>query len=419
MRRRNFLRGGMIAATTAAVHRSGLVSLASEAGEATQASPYEIQHLIPARHYDGKTCWCHPRAGIIPGAGKSGMPRIVMTMNTLDVSGSDVFKGLYSFHTDDKGQTWTVPEAPPGLAVRYRDLDNQKRPVAVSDFWPGWHVASQTLLATGHNVVYTPDWKVSHPRPRETTWATYDARTNRWSDWQTLAMPDPVKFHDAGAGCVQRYDEADGSILLPIYYRPPGQNSRVTVVRCRFDGAMLSYLEHGNELSREDKTRGLGEPSLIKFDKEYFLTIRNDERGYVSRSRDGLNFEPIQPWRFDDGQELGSYNTQQHWIANTRGLFLVYTRKGANNDHVFRHRAPLFMARVDPRRLCVLRETERVVVPERGARLGNFGVTHIDDNETWVTVAEWMQTWGPNYILPVDNPHGSDGSVWVARILWK
>ena len=69
MRRRNFLRGGMIAATTVAVHRSGLVSLASEAGEATQASPYEIQHLIPARHYDGKTCWCHPRAGIIPGAG--------------------------------------------------------------------------------------------------------------------------------------------------------------------------------------------------------------------------------------------------------------------------------------------------------------------------------------------------------------
>ena len=76
------------------------------------------------------------------------------------------------------------------------------------------------------------------------------------------------------------------------------------------------------------------------------------------------------------------------------------------------------MARVDPRRLRVLRETERILVPERGARLGNFGVTDVSASETWVTVAEWMQTWGPNYVMAVDNPYGSDGSVWIARIQW-
>ena len=61
------------------------------------------------------------------------------------------------------------------------------------------------------------------------------------------------------------------------------------------------------------------------------------------------------------------------------------------------------MAQVDPKRLRVVRKTEQILVPERGARLGNFGVTDVSPDETWVTVAEWMQTWGPNYILPVDN----------------
>ena len=39
-------------------------------------------------------------------------------------------------------------------------------------------------------------------------------------------------------------------------------------------------------------------------------------------------------WRFDDGSPLGSYNTQQHWVTVGGGLFLVYTRKGADNDHI-------------------------------------------------------------------------------------
>ncbi len=41
------------------------------------------------------------------------------------------------------------------------------------------------------------------------------------------------------------------------------------------------------------------------------------------------------------------------------GGFLVYTRRGADNDHVFRHRAPLFIAQVDPKRLDVIRASER------------------------------------------------------------
>jgi hypothetical protein len=380
---------------------------------------YRLTRDVPTRMYDGKRCWCHPRAGIVPGAGKQGSPRIVMTMNTLSVSGSDVFKAVYGLQTDDLGKTWTMPRALPNLAVRYETIDDEKRPVAVSDFWPGWHAKTKTLLGTGHTVVYTTDWKVKHPRPRHTSFSTYDPAKNRWTPWQKLTMPAGDTFHNSGAGCTQRFDLADGSILLPIYFSPPGKSSRVTIAQCSFDGKTLRFQQHGNELAVDDKTRGLHEPSLTRFGGEYFLTIRNDKRGFVTRSKDGLNFAPIQPWQFDDGKDLGNYNTQQHWVTHSDGLFLVYTRRGANNDHVFRHRAPLFIAQVDPKRLHVIRKTERILVPERGARLGNFGVTNVNENETWVTVSEWMQTWGPNYILPVDNKYGSDGSVYVARIHWS
>ena len=100
-------------------------------------------------------------------------------------------------------------------------------------------------------------------------------------------------------------------------------------------------------------------------------------------------------------------------------MFLVYTRRGLNNDHVFRHRAPLMIAQVDPKRMCVIRSTERVLIPQRGARLGNFAVSNVGPNETWVSVSEWMQTAGnkpTDYRIPMK--YGSDNSVYCARILW-
>jgi hypothetical protein len=147
--------------------------------------------------------------------------------------------------------------------------------------------------------------------------------------------------------------------------------------------------------------------------------LRNDKAGYVATSTDGLNFDTPRVWTWDDGTELGTYNTQQHWVTHRDGLFLVYTRKGASNDHVIRHRAPLFIAQVDPEKLAVRRSTERILVPDRGARLGNFGVTEVSPDETWVTVAEWMQTFSPQLIIPVDNARGADNSVYAARIQWQ
>lgn len=373
---------------------------------------YDLSLDSPARFFDGKNCMVHPRVGIVPGAGKNSLPRVVLTMNSLDLSGSDVFRGMYGMQTDDLGKTWTDAIEINDLAPHFEIIDGIKRPVAVSDFWPGWHKKSGVLLGTGHTVAYTPDWKVTSPRPRNTSYSCYDPQTSSWSPWQKLIIPDSEKFYNSGAGCTQRINSSDGTILLPVSFTPPGKNSAVTVLRCSFDGKTLRYIEHGNEVSVDDGTRGLGEPSLTFFKGEYFLTIRNDKLGFVAKSRDGLNFSPLKPWTFDDGSDLGNYNTQQHWVTHSDGLFLVYTRRGANNDHVFRHRAPLFMAQVDPVSPHVIRDSERILVPERGARLGNFGVTDISSHETWVTVSEWMQPRGVE-------KYGSDGTIFIAKIHWE
>lgn len=374
MKRRNWMKSVLVGGLGMASRRPFALFAASQPQQSHDVG-YDLELDVAAKLFDGKRSYVHARAGAIPGAGENGVPAVVMTMNTMHLAGSDVFKALYVTRTDDLSKHWTAPKPEETMQPRWETVDGERVPVAASDFVPQWHAASNTLLGTGHTVVYTPNWRIKHRRPRHTVYAVYNDQDRHWEPWRRLSMPDSEKFYNCGAGSTSRWDETDGTILLPVYFMPPGKNSRATVVRCRFDGRTLAYVEHGDEIAIDDKTRGMHEPSLARFQGQYFLTLRNDRRGYVTRGGNGLHFEKYRPWTFDDGEELGNYNTQQRWVVHTDGLFLVYTRRGANNDHVFRHRAPLFMAQVDPERLCVIRETERVLVPERGARLGNFGVT--------------------------------------------
>lgn len=376
-----------------------------------QDVPFRVQLSTVSQGYDGRTCWVHPRAGAVPG----NTPGVVLTMQKLLLTGSDVFYALNETRTDDLGQTWTTPvEQQDTLGRRPEPADTI---VAACDFWPKWHAATGKLLGIGHTVRYRDD-KVIARRPRETCYSVYDVQARRWSPWTTLAMPDEARFANAGAGSVQRVDLDNGDILLPIYFKGlEDKFSRVTVLRCAFDGTNLRFVAQGNEL-RMDADRGLGEPSLARFRGRYYLTLRQDKAAYVCGSDDGLQYSEPQAWTWDDGTELGCYNTQQHWVTHSDALYLVYTRRGANNDHVFRHRAPLFIAEVDVDKLCVKRNTERILVPERGARLGNFGVCDVSADETWVTVAEWMQTWPPEIILRPDNPYAADNTVYAARLRW-
>jgi len=377
----------------------------------------EIERQVISEGYDRKTCWVHPRAGAIPG----DPPIVVLTMHKLRITGDDVFYPINDMRTDDGGKTWTGPVPHADAFARRREEGGVE--VGVSDWWPAWHAASGRLLGIGHTVRYVGDNIPRHALPRSTTYSPYDADSRAWAPWKTLETP----FAEEGAGSVQRLDLPDGDILLPTYFTIPEMFSKgiedryqslyaVTVMRCTFDGETLRYVEHGNSMT-VPTGRGLCEPSLIEFNGRYLLTMRNNDRAYVTTGADGLHFDEPRPWTFDDGADLGNYNTQQHWVAMPDALYLVYNRRGADNDNVVRHRAPLFIAQVDPDRLCVIRETERILVPNRGARLGNFGVTKISDNESWVTVAEWMQTHGPEYWdVSRCEKYGSDNSVFVVKI---
>lgn len=355
-------------------------------------------------------CWFHPRAAAIPGAGDAGKPAVVMTIQK-HLKVSDYYSGMWTMRTDDLGASWSGPTEIPELGW-VREADGVV--VAVADVTPGWHEKTGRMLAIGCSVRYSPKGKQlsDTKRPSQTAYAVHDPRSGSWSRWQTLEMPADEKFDFARNGCSQWLVEPDGSVLVPIYFAKSARvPASVTVVRCGFDGERLSYVEHGTELSL-NVVRGLCEPSLAKYGDRYYLTLRNDVKGYVATSDDGLHFSPIRGWTFDDGGELGSYNTQQHWLVHSEGLFLAYTRRGAENDHIFRHRAPIFLAQVDTERLCVVRATEKVLIPERGAQMGNFGASAISAEESWVTVSEYMAA-------DEVHPRGADGSTFVARVIWS
>lgn len=109
--------------------------------------------------------------------------------------------------------------------------------------------------------------------------------------------------------------------------------------------------------------------------------------------------------------ELFEITTTDFCAEDTLG----YTREDASNANVIRWRSPLWIARVDPERVCLIRETEQVVLPLVGdgvnaaddvAIMGNFNVTNVSPEESWVTVGEWIPR------------RGGKGDVLLARIHW-
>jgi hypothetical protein len=173
----------------------------------------------------------------------------------------------------------------------------------------------------------------------------------------------------------------------------------VSGVHASFDGQRLKIDKVGPPL-RNRTGRGLLEPSVTQFGGKFWITIRaEDNRGYVSVSDDGLNWNQQQAWCWDDGSPLEMSTTQQHWLTHSDGLFLVYTRRDASNVNVVRWRAPLWVAQVDTAKRCLIKSTEQVVLPlvgdgvnnpENVALMGNFDVTNVSPEQSWVTVGEWM-----------------------------
>ena len=370
--------------------------------------------LLAAAHGSEKANWLQARTAVIPGE----QPVMVTTMSEYphNLKGSHAYHDIYETRSYDMGSTWSAPEVIPTL--RKGETGNGYEKV-IGDFWPKWHAATGTILGTGKSFFFESGVLESGARRydvesmQEVAYCVWDEEKGGWGPPRSVEIPSVDNagqpLEQTNAGCTQRYDLPNGEILLPIrYIRHQSSRYVSTVARCSFDGQTLSYIEHGTEFAL-DSGRGLCEPSVTKHSGEYFLTMRANHSGFVARGEDGVHFQPMKEWTFDDGTPLGSYNTQQHWIPHSDGLFLVYTRKGSGNDHIFRHRAPLLMGQVDSERLCVIRESERVLLPENNATFGNGGVVDASEDETWVTDAEG----------PQGERAGEANSVLVARIIWS
>jgi len=397
--------------------QTGDNKLVHQAGtEPVDIVEFKTKVEVVLQHDEDDYIWFHPRVAAIPGNKTGSNPSVVMTLQK-HLSADDHYSGLKVMRTDDMGESWTGPIAPPELDWQ---KGSEKTMLSVCDVTPGWHAPTQKLLAIGAQIWYDSAGKSIESMRTLTAYAVHDPKKGTWSKWQGLPIPPLEEYNSVRSACAQWLVEPDGTLLLPFYiYKKKPNNaprgpSSIIVARCTFDGDRIKYSEHGNIISLNVK-RGLAEPSLIKFGSKYFLTIRNDLKGYVSKSDDGLNFQPIKEWKFDDGTELGSYNTQQHWLSHSDGLFLIYTRRGAKNDHVQRHRAPLFIAQIDPVELCVIRKTERILIPEHGVPMGNFGAAAITENESWVTVSEFMwPAWNEEA-----RKSGAAGKTFLARVIWS
>ena len=354
--------------------------------------------------------WFHPCLAPLPGAAQDGNPAVVL-LTQKHLEADDHYSNTFVLRTNDLGRTWSKPEAVPQL--KWLSEDGYDR--AISGTVPNWHAKTGSLLAIGcSNLLNRPSGYVDKAGATWVYYASYDPKADQWSEWQAFGAPGDG-YYSTAASSSQWLTLPDGTILLPVnVQREKGAPWAVTVRRCRFDGKRLETMESGNLLVR-DLSRGIHEPSLTRYGGRYWLTIRSDDSAFVTTSEDGLNYEPLAEWKFDDGAVLGSYNTQQHWVTHSGGLFLVYTRRGANNDHIYRHRAPLFMARVDPERKVVVRSTERVLLPDRGVPMGNFGANNITPEETWVSVGENM--WPYAGKPPTDR--GAEGALLIARIRWN
>lgn len=382
-----------------------LLSFFLIAAGATCAAAPRTERQIIREGYDGKRCFVHARLAMHGARG-------VMTAQYLNVAGCDSFSPLQLSLTSDAGKTWTPFAPQDAFAIT---VSNGIRSVCC-DMTPMYHRATGRFLATGHLAQYQGDAIVplrGDRRRRLPPYAVLDEKTGRFGAVRFLDMPDSVKFCDSGSGCSQCLELPDGDILMPIsfYEHVEGkvQNAKAAVLRCAFDGERLAVKAIGDDIAVPDEVRGIGECSLAFHAGRYFLTIRGDKHGYVSASDDGLNYTAPTVWKWDTGLVVPTYNTQSHWMILGGRLYLVYTRKDGKNDHVFRNRAPLYAAEVDTDHLALRRATEWAVIPERGARLGNFGVCSPDGKTAYVMVAEWMQPKGCER-------YGSANAIWLATV---
>jgi len=358
----------------------------------SQIQTIERQVILNGRTHN--QCWFAPSVAVVPPRVSGGHPEVHVSAWQLTANDTG---NQHWVHTHDMGRRWSPPMESQNLLGIPREDHTFEKP----GLTPFYHRASDRLMALG-STYFTRDqgtetsFKMEHwcesPRDRSMCYTEWDFGIEDFAPWQAVEMPESLKqFHVVGWVKVD-IELDDGSLLCPMYFRatPETKYYAVCVMRAELDGGALRCIEMGAPLVL-DTHRGLCEPSIVRFQDRYYMTIRHDVTAYLAVSDDGLNYGEPAEWCFDTGPPLGNYNTQQHWLRHGDTLYLVYNRRSEHSNGVFRDRAPLFIAQLDTERRCVVRATEQIVFPENGARMGNFGVANITDDEAWVITGEWLE----------------------------
>jgi hypothetical protein len=349
----------------------------------------ETSIVLPGRK--NNQAWFAPSLAVLPGD-KNNIPRVFVRV--IQLTGNDIGPEHY-LSTDNLGKTWTPP---------WESLTLSKIPLDDDVFeWPAfglyYHKKTKSLLGLG-TTLFSRDRGdelnlkseiLVFDRISSCVYTIWNPAAGDFQPWNKIDGLDDILT----PGCGQWHENDDGSIFMPYIYYKPGRPRKIGTLKLTFDGERLTVVGSGNSVGVE-----ADEPSMIKYADKFFMTIRSenrDHRMYHAESSDGLNWENYQPWCWDDGTPVETANTQQHWLKAKNDLYLVYTRKSELNNGVFRCRAPLFMARVDPQRLQLIRDSEKIVFPENGARMGNFTVANISENEAWIMVGEWREQFVPGH----------------------
>ena len=352
-------------------------------------------------------CWFSPLMCMIPSDVGDDSP-IVHVHVTQQVAND--LGPMHILRTSNSGKSWSLPAESLRLEKIPYDDDSFESPTLA----PLYHNKTRKLLGYG-NTVFSRDKMLdsgvkgealAYDRlpERKNIFAVWDEGQGDWDNWQQMCVDK--RIYENGITdilvqpCNQAVELGDGTILLPaVVEHKDIEFNRATTLVCEFDGVNFVITDIGS-LVGIDKPGGLHEPSIIRFNEKFYMTIRSDcadFRMYLSESDDGVDWQGISAWRWDDGSEVETENTQQHWLELAGEVYLVYTRVSEMSNGVFRSRAPLFIAKVDTDKMCLIRESEQIVFPAKDARMGNFTVGNISANQAWVMTGEWIEQYNPDW----------------------
>ena len=368
-----------------------------------QAPGYDFTRTRLFSGFDGKMC------KMSPSIATDWEGTILISYAHLLLTGSDVFYGQDMYKSEDNGQIWKIVRKSKSLKETWDgDLRVDYRAAAhYSRHMQKWYAICNDTKYLDDKV---PFQKMVDGKPwRSPYYADIDIRTGKIGKLKNIPFP----FDYAGTNAFgEPLELENGDIIITFYYVTPEQKTKnymALCVRYRFTEDGLEMVEAGTPIQCKELKRGVYEPSITYFQGKYYMTLRSDERGMYCVSTDGLHFGPLKTWCWEDGTPIGNKNTQQHWINLGDALYLSYTRENGANNHVFRNRAPVYSARFDTEKGALIRETEFPLVPELGARLGNFHTISDGEGRAYLITAEWMQPVGCE-------KYGSDNSIWLISI---